>query len=470
MRVGGWCRLRAALALAVAALLATGCASLPRDLPRTPSVAVSASADTELGRIAFASAKDPALSGFRLMSWSEQSFAARLALAARAQRTLDLQYYVFDDDDTGRVLLRALRDAAVRGVRVRLLLDDLYTGGNDAMLLGLAAHPNVEVRLFNPFMVRYENVVARVAASLFDFDRVNHRMHNKLFIADGAMAIAGGRNIGDEYFMAHQGANYIDLDVFAVGAVLPTLAHLFDQYWNSEHVYPLEAIVPVERAGGGAAPPLRGGDPGIARAALAGAGCEGRPRPARGRRGDRPRSAGSDLGEGGGFRRFARQGRRPRASPHGAGKPGTGGDGAAEPDGRAAPGAAHRGDQLALPGAGPLGDGRHHGGPALEPADHLDHQFPGVDRRALGACRLPALPHRDARPRRAPVRGGAEPDPAQQEPRLVRPVDRPLPWQGGGDRRRADVHRLAQLRSALGKAQHRARLPDPQPASSPASC
>ena len=94
-------------------------------------------------------------------------------------------------------------------------------------------------------MVRYDRISGRVAGSLLDFDRVNHRMHNKLFIADGAMAVAGGRNIGDEYFMAHMGANYIDLDVFAVGAVLPTLAGLFDQYWNSEHVYPLEAIVPT---------------------------------------------------------------------------------------------------------------------------------------------------------------------------------------------------------------------------------
>ena len=214
-------------------------------MQRTPSAAIAASADTELGRIALAAAKDPALSGFRLMSWSEQSFATRLALAARAERSLDVQYYVFDDDGTGRVLMRALRDAAERGVRVRVLIDDLYTGGNDPLLLGLAAHPNVEVRLFNPFMVRYDSVGARVTASLFDFGRLNHRMHNKLFIADGAMAVAGGRNIGDEYFMAHQGANYIDLDVFAVGAVLPTLAGLFDQYWNSEHVYPLEAIVPT---------------------------------------------------------------------------------------------------------------------------------------------------------------------------------------------------------------------------------
>jgi cardiolipin synthase C len=194
-------------------------------------------------RIAKASTPNPALSGFRLLSWSEQSFATRIELANRAQRSLDVQYYVLANDDTGHLLLRALRDAAARGVRVRLLLDDLYTGGSDGLLLGLAAHPNVELRLFNPFAVRLNSVAGRFAASLFDFGRLNHRMHNKLFIADGAMAVAGGRNIGNEYFMAHGGANYIDLDVFAVGAVLPRLGELFDRYWNSEHVYPVQSIV-----------------------------------------------------------------------------------------------------------------------------------------------------------------------------------------------------------------------------------
>jgi phosphatidylserine/phosphatidylglycerophosphate/cardiolipin synthase-like enzyme len=243
-------RAGAAFALAAAALLAAGCASLPRDVQRTPSTAIPASTDTELGRIAAAPARDPALSGFRLMSWSAQAFATRLALAQRAQRSIDVQYYVLDDDSTGRALLRALRDAAARGVRVRLLLDDLYTGGHDPLLLGLAAHPNVEVRLFNPFMARYDSVNARVVGSLWDFGRLNHRMHNKLFIADGAMAVAGGRNIGDEYFMVSEGANYIDLDVFAIGPVVPQLAGLFDAYWNSPHVYPLETIatsaVPAE--------------------------------------------------------------------------------------------------------------------------------------------------------------------------------------------------------------------------------
>jgi putative cardiolipin synthase len=231
--------------LAISALLA-GCGSLPRDVHRTPSAAIPASTDTELGRIAAASASDPVLSGFRLLSWSAQAFATRIALVARAQRSIDAQYYVLAGDSTGRALLRALRDAAGRGVRVRLLLDDLHTGGQDPLLLGLAAHPNVEVRLFNPFVLRYEGVKTRVVGSLFDLGRLNHRMHNKLLLADGAMAVAGGRNIGDEYFMVGEGANFIDLDVFAVGPVVPRLASLFDDYWNSPYVYPLESIAATD--------------------------------------------------------------------------------------------------------------------------------------------------------------------------------------------------------------------------------
>jgi phosphatidylserine/phosphatidylglycerophosphate/cardiolipin synthase-like enzyme len=177
------------------------------------------------------------------MSWSTQSWATRIELTRRAGQSLDVQYYQVHDDETGRAFLRALRDAALRGVRVRLLIDDLYTAGADPLLLGLAAHANIELRLFNPFPAAREKLSHRLLASLFDLGRVNHRMHNKLFIADGAMAIAGGRNIGNEYFMVHDGANYIDLDAFAVGAVVPALATLFDGYWNSGHVYPLHSIV-----------------------------------------------------------------------------------------------------------------------------------------------------------------------------------------------------------------------------------
>jgi putative cardiolipin synthase len=240
--------MKAMLALLAAMVLACGCSSLPQDTGKTASQALPASTQTELGRIAAASTPDSVSSGFRLLSWPAQSFETRIELARRAQSSLDVQYYLVHNDEAGRIFLRALRDAAQRGVRVRLLLDDLYTMGSDALLLGLAAHPGVEVRLFNPFANRADSVLGRFLASPFEFGRLNHRMHNKLLVADGAMAIAGGRNIGDEYFMVHDGANYIDLDAFAVGAVVPQLAALFDSYWNSEHVHRVQAILRDDRS------------------------------------------------------------------------------------------------------------------------------------------------------------------------------------------------------------------------------
>ena len=245
----------AGLALLLVLQALSACSSLPRiDRASLASEAVEASRSTTLGRVALAAAPNARSSGFRLLPLGSFSFDARLQLIRRAESTLDLQYYHLADDHSGRGLLRALRDAAGRGVRVRLLLDDLYTGGrSDALLLGLAAHPNVQVRLFNPFTAaRASGPVGRFLAAPHDWRRINHRMHNKLFIADGAMAVIGGRNIADEYFLRRDSDNFIDVDAFVVGAVLPPLQALFDRYWNSDPVYPLEAIArspldPVQR-------------------------------------------------------------------------------------------------------------------------------------------------------------------------------------------------------------------------------
>jgi len=226
-----------------AVLLFAGCATLPDEAPRQPTKAMAVSADTALGKIALASQPDPDLSGFRLMPGGDFAFDTRIQLARRAQRTLDVQYYQIENDETGRYLLRTLRDAAQRGVRVRLLMDDLYTSGEDELLLGLAATPNVELRLFNPFPAGRGSLLKRFTASLFDFSRVNRRMHNKLFIADGAMAVAGGRNIGNQYFTRTSGENFIDLDTFVTGALIPRLGVLFDQYWNSVYVRPVESVI-----------------------------------------------------------------------------------------------------------------------------------------------------------------------------------------------------------------------------------
>ncbi len=171
------------------------------------------------------------------------SLDARIELARRAQHSLDLQYYHIHNDKTGRLMLRSVRDAALRGVRVRLLVDDLYTIGGDELFIGLAAFPNVEVRLFNPFCCGRGSLLGKYTASLADFGRLNRRMHNKLFVADSAIAVAGGRNIADEYFMRSASNNFVDMDAFIVGAVVPQLIGIFDTYWNSPQVYPVHSII-----------------------------------------------------------------------------------------------------------------------------------------------------------------------------------------------------------------------------------
>lgn len=234
---------RALLGTAAAAALAA-CAGLPV-VERGPitSTAIPLTQQTTLGRIANAYRPVQDHSGFRLMPLGTFSLATRVELARRAEVSLDVQYYHFEMDETGRWLLRALRDAADRGVRVRLLIDDFYTGGQDEYFLAFAAHKNVEVRIFNPFCCwRERGQLERFIASVGEWGRVNHRMHNKLFVADGAMAVIGGRNVANEYFLRSKSENFIDVDAFTVGFVLPALQELFDRYWNSDAVYPIHSV------------------------------------------------------------------------------------------------------------------------------------------------------------------------------------------------------------------------------------
>jgi len=246
MRLGTWDRGIGWLAALALGLLLAGCAGLPKGAQRVPSYAVNDTANTALGRLGVAGAPDAQQSGFRLLPMPAYSMHARLELARRAQRSIDIQYYLVQNDETGRYLLRTLRDAAARGVRVRVLIDDLYTAGADTLLASLAAHPNVEVRLFNPFPAGRDRLLTRLGASLLDIDRIHRRMHNKLFVADNAMAVVGGRNIANEYFMRNAGSNFIDIDTLVTGAVVPRLSSLFDMYWNSPFVYPIESLARVE--------------------------------------------------------------------------------------------------------------------------------------------------------------------------------------------------------------------------------
>lgn len=181
----------------------------------------------------------PGQSGLRLLPDGRAAFAARMMLARAARHSIDAQYYIWHDDLTGGLLFDELRAAADRGVRVRLLLDDNNTAGLDPLLARLEAHPNIDLRLFNPFTVRWP----RLLGWAVDFGRLNHRMHNKSFTIDNQVTVIGGRNVGDEYFGAGGGALFVDLDTMAVGPVVQDTSREFDAYWNSESAYPADWIL-----------------------------------------------------------------------------------------------------------------------------------------------------------------------------------------------------------------------------------
>lgn len=181
----------------------------------------------------------PGLTGIHTLNGPRDAFAARALLARVAQKTLDVQYYIWKNDITGTLLLEEVHSAADRGVRVRLLVDDNGTHGLDHILSVLNLHPNIEVRLFNPFPTRR----FKPLGFLTDFDRLNRRMHNKSFTVDNTATIIGGRNIGDEYFGATDGLLFDDLDVMAIGAVVDSVSQDFDRYWHSLSAYPIESLV-----------------------------------------------------------------------------------------------------------------------------------------------------------------------------------------------------------------------------------
>jgi cardiolipin synthase C len=228
---------------ALLALLLAGCASLSRDVERVPSQALEDPGDTALGRLVAAQQPGPDLSGFQLVPSGMRAYAARLALVERAEHTLDLQYYSIERDSLTRALFVAIRQAAERGVRIRLLIDDLSAVHHDEGLLRFASHPNIEVRLFNPFPAGRTDTISRYLFAATELSRLTRRMHNKLFIADNALAITGGRNLGAAYFRAASERSFIDLDVLIGGPAVQRLSRVFDWYWNSRLSYPVSAVV-----------------------------------------------------------------------------------------------------------------------------------------------------------------------------------------------------------------------------------
>lgn len=217
-----------------------GCATGHADFPREASHALEQPETTALGRnFAAQLAESPGLTGFRLLPAGEEAFLVRAATAEAAQKTLDLQYFIVADDATATLLLyRALR-AAERGVRVRILVDDVGTHDRDDLLATLDMHPNIEVRAYNPFALRGYWWLARMFEYLGDARRLNLRMHNKLWIADNAVAVLGGRNLGDAYFAASPDSEFADLDIFAAGPLVREMSRGFDTYWNSAAAMPI---------------------------------------------------------------------------------------------------------------------------------------------------------------------------------------------------------------------------------------
>ena len=224
--------------IAIIAVL-TGCATVDFDYPQPASTAYTDTGDTYLGKQLVGLAEQhPGEAGFYPMVDGIDALASRLLLAERAERTIDAQYYLIKNDIVSHAFINVLLRAADRGVRVRLLVDDIFTGGYDAGMAGLDSHPNFEIRIFNPFARRS----ARFMDGITSFSRVNRRMHNKSFTVDNQVTIIGGRNIADEYFGAREDAKFGDLDVMGIGPVVNDVSDMFDSYWNHERAAPIAAF------------------------------------------------------------------------------------------------------------------------------------------------------------------------------------------------------------------------------------
>lgn len=235
-------RINAALSTTCLALvlIVSGCASLPKDYPRSESSALEDYQSTSMGaRWAATEAENPGKSGFGMIRYGRVAFTTRIGMVDLAEKTIDLQVYIWESDETGRILAERLVRAADRGVRVRLLVDDMGVGASDEAIASLDAHPNIEIRIFNPFAHRGSVTLDFVT----DLSRVNHRMHNKTFITDNSFAVIGGRNVGDHYFSVNPQTNFRDLDIAAVGPVVRDISRVFDHFWQGDWSVPIAALV-----------------------------------------------------------------------------------------------------------------------------------------------------------------------------------------------------------------------------------
>jgi putative cardiolipin synthase len=236
---------RSALTLGIAICFG-GCSTLPpgANFPKTVSVALAHPEETSLGRqFESAASEHGGNSGLRIITLGVDGFLTRMQMIGAAERTLDLQYFIFRGDETGRLLTSGLLRAADRGVRVRVLIDDGATVAGDEQINALHAYPGVQIRIFNPFAYRGHNKLLRGVEFLFNASRLDYRMHNKLLVADNAVALIGGRNVGNQYFQVDPESQFADDDVFVAGPLAGKLSGTFDEYWNSGLAIPAEALV-----------------------------------------------------------------------------------------------------------------------------------------------------------------------------------------------------------------------------------
>ena len=238
-------RLLARLLTGIAFIALAGCATLEPRPPVPAQQALPVGDTTALDRlIGSAEAAHPGESGFRLLREGPEAFAIRSRTVQLAERSLDVQTYIWNADGTGTMLAWLILSAADRGVKVRLLVDDMDARNKNYVFAALDAHPNIEVRMFNPFSSR-TGTLAFVFEAIGSFERINRRMHNKTWIADNRVALVGGRNLGDEYFGASEHVNFTDLDFAMVGPVVRDASASFDKYWNSDSAYPMATLVPA---------------------------------------------------------------------------------------------------------------------------------------------------------------------------------------------------------------------------------
>ena len=221
-------------------ILLAGCASVPTDYVRRGSMAFQDHESTVIGKqLADMAAEHPGNSGFAIIRFPRPAFTSRIMMTDMAEKSLDVQYYIWEADATGRILAERLVRAADRGVKVRILVDDMNLSGRDAVVAAIDAHPNIEIRIFNPFAHRGSPGLDFIT----DMDRVNHRMHNKIMVMDNALAIVGGRNIGNHYFGVDTEANFRDLDIAAAGPVVREISTVFDIFWNGDWSVPIAVLV-----------------------------------------------------------------------------------------------------------------------------------------------------------------------------------------------------------------------------------